>query len=97
MRPWKQVTVSRKGVTCEGELNRSPFVYLGYKVAVQRLSLSEALASNRLEDFISQAENDGVGPVDTAELMATLEATIKPPQSKDQTSRSASLDGSTGK
>lgn len=62
-----------------------------------RLSLSEALATGRLEEFIQQEEARGVTPADTQELLAALETTIKAPRSEDQTSRSSSRDGSSGK
>lgn len=61
------------------------------------LSLRKARESGRLEDFIRQEEARGVAPVDEAELMAALEATIKSPRSAGQTSRSASRGGSTEK
>ena len=63
----------------------------------QKLTLSAALETDRLEAFIAQVEADGVGSVDERELMEALRATIKPPRSEDRTSRSPSRDGSTGK
>lgn len=61
------------------------------------LTLAQALRSDRLEDFIQQEEARGVEPADMQELLAAIETTIKAPQSEDQTSRSASDDGSSGK
>jgi len=52
-----------------------------------RLSLSEALASGRLSDFIDQAEADGIGPADRAQFEAMV-GCITAPQPEDQTSRS---------
>jgi hypothetical protein len=61
------------------------------------ITLREALASGRLSEFAAQEEARGVGPVDHAELDALTATLIKAPQSEDQTSRSLSGDGSTGK
>ena len=61
------------------------------------LSLKEALKTDRLEEFVRQEESRGVAGAQLAELEETLAAAIKQPQSKDQTSRSPSSDGSTGK
>ena len=52
-----------------------------------RLTLSEALASGRLDEFAAQAEADGVGPADRAQFEA-LVGTLTAPQPEDQTSRS---------
>lgn len=62
-----------------------------------KISLAEAVSTNRLSDFIAQEEACGIGPIDRAELDALTAALIKAPQSKDQTSRSPLRDGSTGK
>ena len=56
------------------------------------LSLSEALKSNKLPDFILQEEARGIGPAETARLEQALSALIKAPRSEDQTSRSPSND-----
>lgn len=61
------------------------------------ISLSEAVKSGRIHDFIAQEEARGVGPIDRAEFDALTAALAKAPQSEDQTSRSASGDGSSGK
>ena len=61
------------------------------------ISLSEAIKTDRLADFIAQEEARGVGPIDRAEFDALAAALIKAPQSEDQTSHPASPDGSTGK
>jgi hypothetical protein len=62
------------------------------------LTLSEAIKSGRLQEFIAQEEARGVGPIDRAEFDALLIATLaKAPQSKDRTSRSSSGDGSSGR
>lgn len=39
---------------------------------MKRLSLADALASERLEDFIVQAEADGIGPANRAEFDALV-------------------------
>jgi hypothetical protein len=61
------------------------------------LTLSEALKTGRLQDFIAQEEARGIGPIDRAELDAVAAALIKAPQSEDQTLHSPSADGLTGK
>lgn len=61
------------------------------------LSLSAALKSGKLQEFIVQEEARGAGPAELAKLDAALVEVIRSPQSGDRTSRSASRDGSTGK
>jgi len=61
------------------------------------LTLAQAIASNRLDEFIVQEESRGVGPIDRVEFDALTAALVKAPQSEDQTSHSASDDGSSGK
>jgi hypothetical protein len=62
------------------------------------LTLSEALRTNRIRDFVRQEEERGIGPADRKKLDATIKklAAILP-KSKGRTSRSASRDGSNGK
>lgn len=38
-----------------------------------RLTLAEAIAAGRLDDFAAQAEADGVGPADRAQFDAMVE------------------------
>lgn len=64
---------------------------------MSQLSLSGAIKDGRLQEFISQEEARGVGPIDRAEFDRLAAALIKAPQSEDQTSRPASSDGSSGK
>ena len=59
------------------------------------LTLSEAVKDGRLQEFIAQEEARGVGPIDRAEFDALTAALVKAPLSEDQTSHSASGDGST--
>lgn len=54
---------------------------------MNRLTLSEALASDRLADFVAQAEADGIGPIDRAQFDALVGRVTAPPP-EDQTSRS---------
>ena len=61
------------------------------------LSLKKALETSRLEEFIAQEEARGVEPIDGSELDRALRLVIKPPRSKDRTSRSVSRGGSIGK
>jgi hypothetical protein len=58
------------------------------------LSLTEAVKSNRLQEFITQEEARGIGPIDRTDFDATLAKLVKAPRSKNRTSRSASRDGS---
>ena len=62
-----------------------------------RITLRNAIELNRLDDFISQAEADGIGPADEGELRQSLARVIKQPQSEDRASRSPSRGGSSGK
>lgn len=62
----------------------------------RHLSLAEAQASGRLEEFISQEEARGIGPANLVELGEALSRLIKSEKSADRTSRSASSDGSSG-
>lgn len=63
---------------------------------MDKLSLADALASNRLEDFITQAEAAGVGPVNRAQFEA-LVGRLTVPQPEDQTSHSRGGGASRGK
>lgn len=62
-----------------------------------RLTLAEAIEQGRLQDFVSQAEADGVGPADQGDFDARLERIVKAPRQEDRTSRSRARDGSPGK
>lgn len=59
------------------------------------LSLSVAIKSGRLQEFIAQEEAAGVGPADDAEVSEALGRVIKAPRSKGRTSRSRDDGGST--
>lgn len=61
------------------------------------LSLSEAIRSGRLSDFIDQEEARGVPMCSANELDAALGAVIRPQQSDDQTSSSRDDGCSSGK
>lgn len=60
------------------------------------LSLSEALATNRLHDFIAKAEAEGIGPADRAQFDALM-GRVTAPQPEDQTSRSRGHGSKRGK
>jgi hypothetical protein len=62
-----------------------------------RLTLKDAIKAGNLEAFIAQAEAEGVGAADAKRMFATLSEAAKPQQSKRQTSRSPTGDGSHGK
>jgi hypothetical protein len=53
------------------------------------LSLSEALASGQLSDFIDRQEAAGVGVATEADFDAMISAAVRPRQSTNQTSRSS--------
>jgi hypothetical protein len=61
------------------------------------LTLSEAVKTGRLQEFIDQEEARGIGSIARSELDRTLAAMLKAPRLEDQTSRSPSRDGSTEK
>jgi hypothetical protein len=63
---------------------------------MSELSLSEALASKRLEDFVAQAEKQGVGPAIRSDFDAML-GSITAPLQEDQTSHSPAHDLKPGK
>jgi hypothetical protein len=56
------------------------------------LTLSDAVKSGRLQEFIKQEEARGIGPIDRADALVTK--AVKAPRSEDQTSHSSSRDGS---
>lgn len=58
------------------------------------LSLSEAISSNRLSEFIAQEEARGVAPVLEVAFDATASTVIKTPLRDDQTSGALHRDGS---
>ena len=62
----------------------------------QRLTLARAIKEGRLSEFIAQEEKRGV-KVDRKKFDDALEAAVKPPQSKRQTSRSQGGGSSRGK
>lgn len=64
---------------------------------MSRISLSEALATGRLEDFIRQQEVAGVGPADEQQFERLIGTAVKQPQSADRASHSKSCCDSTGK
>jgi hypothetical protein len=63
-----------------------------------RLTLSEALRRDRLDDFIAQEEARGIGPADRRKLDATIKKLATTPlKSNGRTSRSTSAGGSRGR
>ena len=61
------------------------------------ISLKQAIAEHRLDEFIGQQEQQGIGPGSEPGTYALLREAAKPQRSEDQTSRSPSRGGSTGK
>ena len=77
-----------------------PFRLSGVGMDLHELSLSEAIRTNRLEDFIRQEQQRGIGPANERDLMAAITAISSPVKSAQlagRTSRSASRGGSGGK
>ena len=58
------------------------------------VSLLEALKVVKLQDFILQEEDRGIGPVSKSKFNNTASSVIKTPPQDDQTSRSLPDDGS---
>jgi hypothetical protein len=61
------------------------------------ISLSEALRTNRLEEFIAQCEADGMATAAQAEFDEAVRRVATQPRPEDRTSRFRRLGGSTGK
>lgn len=61
------------------------------------ITLAQALAENRICEFIEQAERDGVGSADEAKFMRLMGLVVKAPQPEDQTSRSPARGSKRGK
>ena len=51
------------------------------------LTLADALATGRLDEFVDQAEAEGIGPADRSQFEALVGRLTAPPP-EDQTSRS---------
>ena len=62
-----------------------------------RLTLVEALKADRLDEFVAQAEAEGIGPTNVADFDEAVRRLATQPQSEGRTSRSASRGGSSGK
>jgi hypothetical protein len=58
------------------------------------ITLSDALKSGRLSEFIEQEEARGVGPASKRKLDAAIKKLATQPRPANQTSRSTSRDGS---
>jgi hypothetical protein len=62
------------------------------------LTLSEAIRTDRLREFVAQEEQRGIGPADRKELDEAIKRlALTPLKSADRTSRSSSRGGSRGK
>jgi hypothetical protein len=61
-----------------------------------RLTLAEALATDRISDFVEQAEAEGVGPADRSQFDSLVKR-VTAPQPEGQTSRSHGGGASRGK
>ena len=66
-------------------------------MTVSNISLSEALKTGRLQDFIAQQEAPGMEPVKRRQFDAAVKKFATAPKPQDQTSGSRAPDGSTGK
>jgi hypothetical protein len=63
----------------------------------EHLTLSSALKSGRLEDFIRQQEAAGVGPATESHVLEAIAKVAKSGKSAGRTSRLPSAGGSTGR
>jgi len=62
------------------------------------LTLSEAIKTGKINEFVAQEEARGIGPADRKKLDAAIKKlATTPTQSGDQTSRPTSRGGSRGK
>lgn len=61
------------------------------------LTLTDAIKEGRLDDFVLQAEQDGVGPALKEDFARAMTAIVRNAQSDDQTSGSPRRDGLPGK
>ncbi len=61
------------------------------------LTLSEAIKTGRLQDFIAEREAAGIGETSQAEFDEAVRRVAIPPRLSGQTSRSPSGDGSSEK
>lgn len=60
------------------------------------LTLAQALTEGRLQDFVDQAEAQGIGPADRAQFDAMV-GRVTAPQPEGQTSRSPAHGSKRGK
>ena len=60
------------------------------------LTLAQAIKEKRIQEFIKQQEAAGAPPADLKAFEKMVRKAVKPPQSADRTSRSASRDDSSG-
>ena len=65
--------------------------------SLSTLTLTAAIKADLLHEFVLQEESRGIGPADTGAFTAIVSRAAKRPQLADQTSRSASGDGSSEK
>lgn len=61
------------------------------------ISLSQAISSDRLAEFVDQEEKRGIGPAKSTELEEAIKLLATQQLSADRTSRSTSRGGSSGK
>lgn len=55
---------------------------------MSRITLAQAIAEDRIYEFIEQVERDGVGSEDEAKFMRLMGLVVRTPPPKGQTSRS---------
>lgn len=61
------------------------------------LTLSDAIKSGKIKEFVAQEEQRGIGPADRKKLDDAIRQLARRPRLAGRTSRSASRDGSSGK
>lgn len=62
-----------------------------------RVTLAQAIAEDRIYEFVEQAERDGVGNADEAHFMRLMGLVVTAPPPEDQTSRSPARGSKRGK
>jgi len=64
---------------------------------MERITLAQALAEDRIYDFVEQAEREGVGNADEAQFMRLMGLVVRETQPEGQTSRSPAHGSKRGK
>ncbi len=63
----------------------------------KRLTLTDAIKTGKLQEFVDEQEKRGVGPLEISKFDEAIQKIVKPQPPERQTSRSQGGDGSRGK